>query len=432
MKITEFSRVGTFDGGDRAGLIAHMAAEGFFQKEREANALRERRVLDIARLFADVMQGRQDPSMLRECLNPKHPYILQEVGRLYPSLALTETMSVTDFGEYLTVDVLDRMLYGYYTLAAIPNKALVKTVPLTSFRPVKRLMVDGAVKRFRRAMNPAEPPEERALIPRPPVTYEPDLFQGMMSVNWRAIVNDDYGIFNDMLQRLAASWNLTLWYAITEMYVDANGPHASLYNEANENLIIQANGASTDNPPLDFQGLIDAQTVLGLKRDVDGNPFNLTGTLYLWYGPALAMTAKALLSALRADISVGGGTVNSDGFPSQRLSVNPNYVTGSLTPIEDKLIPVVCTDPAVKHKMWGLTYDPNSQVRPSIEFGMLRGFTTPQLFQRAPNTMRVGGGIDPTLGDFLTMDLDYKAIAIFGGAQVDGRSTVASKGTGEA
>jgi hypothetical protein len=432
MKWEDFARVPGFDGGNAADISAFMASQGFLQTRRAADALRERRVLDVARLFADVMQGRQDPSMLREAMNPQHLYIVQEIGRCYPSLQLSETMSVTDFAEYLTVDVLDRLLYGYYTLAPIPNRALVKEVTLNDFRTVKRLMVNGGVSRFKKALNPAEPPQQRNLTPVPPITYEPELYQGAMSVNWRALINDDYGMFNDMLQRLAASWNLTLWFAITELYVDANGPHASLYNSTFGNLILQANGASVDNPPLDFQGLIDGLTVLGLKRDVDGNPIVQNGTIYLWYGPALAMTAKALLAATLAQISVGGGTTNSDGFPSQRLSVAPAYVTGNITPVEDKLIPVVCTASGVKNSMWGLTYDPRSQARPSIEFGMLRGFTTPQLFQKAPNTMRVGGGIDPMLGDFLTMDLDYKSISIFGGTPVEGRSTVASKGTGQA
>jgi hypothetical protein len=164
--------------------------------------------------------------------------------------------------------------------------------------------------------------------------------------------------------------------------------------------------------------------------DANGVPLVHQGRKYLWYGPGLDTTARALMAALQADISVGGGTTNSDGFPSQRLRVNANYITGGLTPILDKYIPLVCTTSGVKNTMWGITYEPAVQPRPSAVFGMLKGWTTPQVFQKAPNTMRAGGGIDPTLGDFLTMDQDYKAIAIFGGTQVDGHSTVASTGQG--
>jgi hypothetical protein len=103
-----------------------------------------------------------------------------------------------------------------------------------------------------------------------------------------------------------------------------------------------------------------------------------------------------------------------------------------LTPVLDKYIRIVASSAAgnIKDTMWGITYEQAGQPRPAVEFGVLRGFETPQVFQKLPNTQRVGGGVDPRLGDFLTMDTDYKAICVFGGTQVDGRSTVASTGSG--
>lgn len=429
MQIGSVSRVGTYEGQD--AVQAMLAAEGYAVRQRQLTEAHRVRVNNFARLFGDVMAGTQDPFLLREALYPRHTYALQEIQAQYPGVVrLSETMSVTDFGAYLTTDILDRMLYGYWDITGIPNMALVKKVPLRDFRTVKRFTIDGGVTPFEKQGSPAAPPPERALAPNAPITYAPDLYQGMMSINWRAIVNDDLGIFNDLVQRLAASWNLTVWKAITSLYVASTGPHTSLYNSTFGNIINQANGASVNNPPLDFQGLIDADTVLSKMLSPDSQPMIHTGTKYLWYGPALETTAKALLAALSADISVGGGTVNSDGFPSQRLRVSPSYVTGGLVPILDKYIPIVCTTSGVKNTMWGITFDPNVQPRPSIEFGQLRGFESPQVYQKAPNTMRAGGGVDPSLGDFLTMDSDYKAITVFGGTQVDGRSTVASTGQG--
>jgi Mrp family chromosome partitioning ATPase len=68
------------------------------------------------------------------------------------------------------------------------------------------------------------------------------------------------------------------------------------------------------------------------------------------------------------------------------------------------------------------------QARPSLELGFLNGFDTPQLYQKLPNTMRVGGGVDPLLGDFYTMDQEFKGLLVMGGTQGDGRSTVSSTG----
>jgi hypothetical protein len=425
----EFQRVANYEGSD--AFQAMLAREGFALKRQQRTETARLCVTESAKLLGDVLAGREDPILFKEALFPQHDYIVAEIARKCPNLwRVRETMSVTDFAQYLTVDVLDRVLYGRWAVMGVPNKALVKQVSLRDFRTVKRFEIDGAITPFTKSMNPAEPPPQRVLSPVAPISYSPDLYQGYMSVNWRAIVNDDLGIFQDLTGRLADSWNLTVWKAITSLYVDTNGPHASLYTTALKNKIVTANGAASDNPPLSFQGLIDGITVLARQLSPDGQPIVFNGTLYLWYGPSLKTTAEALLSAMRADISVGGGTTNVSGFPSQRLSVATNYITGGMTPIEDKYIPIVCTASGVKNTMWGLTYDPSAQPRPSIEFGVLRGFETPQLYQKLPNTQRAGGGVDPTLGDFWTMDLDYKAIAVFGGTQVDGRSTVASTGAG--
>jgi hypothetical protein len=428
MRFGDFGRVGQYTGSE--GMQAALAAEGFVQRQRQMTEAHKSRVDNFVKLFAAVASGNEDSFLLREAFNPQHQYAVVELNRRYPGVVrLSETMATSDFASYLTVDVLDRMLYGYWNVDQVPNMALVKKATLRDFRNVKRFEIDGGVTPFEKHKS-GVPPAERALTPVDPIQYAPDLYQGMMSINWRAAINDDLGIFNDLIMRLSSSWNLTVWKAITELYVDANGPHASLYNAGFSNLITTAYGAATSNPPLSFQGLIDADTVLSKMLNPDGQPFTHQGTKYLWYGPALETTAKALKAALMADISVGGGTTNSDGFPSQRLRVGTEYVTGGLVPILDKYIPIVCTASGVKNTMWGITYEPSRQPRPSVEFGMLRGFETPQLFQRAPNTMRAGGGIDPSMGDFLTMDQDYKAIAVFGGTQVDGRSTVASTGAG--
>jgi hypothetical protein len=78
--------------------------------------------------------------------------------------------------------------------------------------------------------------------------------------------------------------------------------------------------------------------------------------------------------------------------------------------------------------MWGITINPDSQARPATEVGFLQGFETPQIFQKVPNTMRMGGGVDPMMGDFYSMDQDMKIVGVMGGTNIDGRTTVASFG----
>jgi hypothetical protein len=445
--------IGQASEWSRDAIDARATDGGSFRpSNRNRSASHMRRVVEAGRLMADVIEGRTEPVLLRQAMAPTDDMYVDILRHRYPGIfresdrriGLRETMSYSDYSA-LTVDVLDRVLYGYYTAAPITNMPLVKVHPLRDFRIVARYEMDGAVSPFKRlpadtTLTPhgaGEPPTERAMqqaaleVPGSTqrVTYQPQLYQGLMSVNWRALVNDDLGIFNDQTQRLAISGRRTIYQFITSLYVATTGPNTTLYSSTFRNLVTPTYGASSTNPALSFQGLLDAITVLAKMLDLDGQPITFDGTLYLWHGPTLKTTAMSLMKALQADISVGGGTTNVQGFPSQRLRVE-NWPVQGMVPIEDKYIPLVCTTSGTKDTMWGLTYDPSSQARPSLELGQLRGFETPQLYQKVPNTMRVGGGVDPMMGDFYTMDQNFKGLLVMGGAIIDGRSTVASTGQG--
>lgn len=437
-----------------SAAVVEMVSQGGEYQERERIRTREHRarVLQASRLLVDCMEGKCEPFLWRQFMRPTHSMYVEHLNQDYPGLlrqeriGLRETMSYTDYSA-LTVDILDRMLYGYYSAAPITNMPLVKKHTLRDFRLVARYTMDGATKPFSRMPNDfpsliphgaGEPPTERAMQQAARetqgstqrVTYQPQLYQGAMSVNWRALVNDDLGIFQDMVQRLAISGNRTIYQFITALYSSLTGPNSTLYNSTFGNLVTTTYGASSNNPALSFQGLLDARTVLSKMLDIDGQPITFEGNLYLVVGPALETTATSMSKAMNAYISVGGGTqAGATGFPAQMLNI-PNWPFTGVQVIVDKYLPLITTSAGVKDTQWYLTYEPSAQARPSLELGQLAGFETPQLFQKVPNTMRVGGGVDPMLGDFWTMNQDYKGILVLGGTQIDGRSTVASTGQG--
>jgi len=443
----------------REGLVPGSKFPG--HKWNQKPAAHRRRVIEAGRLWADVMNGRQDPILIKEAMSPSRPWAMAGLKEQYPGLfqgvnpglregiGLRETMSYSDYSA-LTVDILDRLLYGYYTAAPIQTMPLVKKKDLRDFRLVARYFMDGAVRPFTRVPSQVSGQSDTTLVPHgagePPtersmqqaalevlgstqrVTYQPQLYQGLMSVNWRAMVNDDLGIFQDMTQRLAISGRRSISEFITLLYMTANGFNTTLVSSTFANQITTANGASSNNPALSFQGLTDAYTVLHRQKDLDGQPIQFEGQLYLVVCPNLWTTAMSMAKAIQADISVGGGTTNAQGFPSQRLRTDNWPMTGVI-PIEDKWIPVVCSA-AQNTTTWGLVYDPSSQARPMLEMGFLTGFDTPQIYQKVPNTMRVGGGVDPMLGDFYTMDQNFKGLLVMGGTQIDGRSSAWSTGQG--
>jgi hypothetical protein len=64
-----------------------------------------------------------------------------------------------------------------------------------------------------------------------------------------------------------------------------------------------------------------------------------------------------------------------------------------------------------------------------MEIGFLTGHETPELFQKSPNAMRVGGGaVSPEDGDYDTDATEWKIRHVFGGTLMDPKSGVASPG----
>lgn len=446
---TGLQHLGAYQFGE--SMEKQRGLEGFAAARRNASASHKRRVQEAARLYADCLSGREDPQMLKQAMSPTHEVFVQYLAEKYPRLyqsegnvGLRETMSVTDY-QALYVDVLDRMYYGTYNDYPIVNKGLVKIHPLRDFRLVSRYLLDGAVTplsvvpgggdaaapAIQKALS-GPVPQDGATFPTTntaPLQYQPQLYQSMTSVNWRALVNDDLGIFKDLSVRLAIQGNRGISKFITSFYVDANGPNALLYTTAYGNKIVTANGAASNNPTLGVQGLSDALKILAGMKDSSGDPILITGRLKLWFGPSLLVTANNLMNQLSVFLSNEGGGANTEGFPTQFLQVN-NWLIQNMDLVMDPYIPIVCTTSGVKNTMWGLTVDPNSQNRPNTEVGFLNGFEVPQIFTKVPNTMRMGGGVDPQMGDFYSMDQDMKIVTVMGGTQIDGRSTVASNGSG--
>ncbi len=447
--IAEMNASAQYPGRDEAGLgdWAHSQAsvDGFAAANRQANASRQRRVLEAARLYADVIHGRVDPFLLREAIFPKNEFAVAELMRSYPGiygdrggrmLGLRETMSVTDY-QALFVDVLDRMYYGYYNEYPALSKTLCKIHTLRDFRLVSRYLLDGVVQPLTK-MDPAAPPPQKALIgPNPqdgspatttaPIQYQPFLWQAMTSVNWRAFVNDDLGIFKDLANRLAIAATRGIDKYITGLFLSSSGLNSSLYSVGYKNIINIANGASGNNPAFSTQALVDALNVLASMLDSTGDPILITGRIKLFYPPQLQGSVQNAMNALSVYVQNQGGVGNTQGFPVQFLNVTP-WMIQRLDPVILPYAPIVNTTNG--KTCWGLVVDPQAQARPCVEVGFLSGYETPQLYQKLPNTQRMGGGVDAMMGDFYSMDQDMKIVTVFAGTQIDGRSTVASNGTG--
>jgi hypothetical protein len=394
--------------------------DGFSPIGRQRSLAREARIIEGGRLWADAIEGRIDPFFLKQAIQPSN-------GSAW---LFNEAMSTSDFTA-LTADVLDRSLLGYYSNVPIPNEGLAKKTILRDFRNRKLFIENGMTGAFDK-IGEFEVYEQRALTEGTPITYYPDVYAGGAKISWRALINDDLGIFQEIPQRLAIAAARTRHKFITGLYIDKNGPHASLFKAGYSNLITQTYGAVGNNPPLTAAGLADGLTVLKRQLDPDGDPILIPGNLFLVVGPGLWATAKNLMNQLTTEVTILGGDAGAAGsYPKTKVQVN-NWMVGGMTLVEDPYMRVIASSAtgSIADTMWMLFADPSQQMRPALEIGDLQGYGTPQTFTKAPNTQRIGGGLDATMGDFYTMSTEMKTLVAFGGVQIDGRSAVASTGAG--
>ncbi len=347
-------------------------------------------------------------------------------GRV-PSHRLQEAMSTSDF-PYLFGAVIDRALYGAYT-AMLPNYAgFVKQETVRDFRSVERYVVDGAQGQLDLVAEGAGYPADS--VSEAKYTYSVAKYGKRLPFSWETMINDDLDALKDMPQRLALAARRTEAKFVTGLFCTTTGPHGSLYTSGNRNLVTTAYGASANNPPLSIKGLQDAMIVMANQVDADGEPI-MVDAVTLVVPPALEITARNIINATMLDLNMAGGFVaglaNSDGY-QQRLMVE-NWMRGRVSLVVDPYIPLVATS-SNGATSWFLFGNPSTG-RPALVLGKLRGHEAPELFMKSPNATRVGGGTaDPMAGDFDTDSLEYKVRHVFGGARIDGKTTVASNGSG--
>ena len=457
-----------FDSAVQLGAWNHEALaphlRGYMQAHQNATAAHRRRVNEAARLWADVVSGRVEPIFLREAQNPRNPFLVDYLRNAYPGLykvngqilGLRETMAQTDY-QALYADVIDRLYYGYFKAWPIVNKPLVKVVQLRDFRTVKRYMYDNLSTPYTGSDPGAPPPQSALLGPAPQlgatpptsatstaaVTYAPWLFQAGASINWAAFVGDDLGIFKDVPNRLAIKANRGIHKFITGLYACASGPNTtgayvgvpgapnasvSLFETGFNNLLTTANGASSNNARLSIQAIVDCYNILAGQTDSTGDPIMMGGPTNLVYGRFDYGVAKNLANMLENLTQVQGGVpgTSSSANIGQLIRVR-NWAMENLTLIYDPYLSLVASNAPYT---WFMSLDPGSQERPGIEWGALTGFEDPQLFTEIPTTQRMGGGPDPTMGNFWTNNQNLKVLGVMGGIAIDGRSWCGSDGSG--
>lgn len=328
-----------------------------------------------------------------------------------PMHRLAEAMTTSDF-PLLFGDILDRQLLARYRELPAVYRSFVRVRTVRDFRPVKRFAVDGAEGVLDTVAEKAPYPAEG--FSEAVDTYSVQKRGRRIHLSWESLVNDDLDAFRENPDRLARAARRSEQRFATSLYVDANGPHASLYSVPLGNLI-------TDE--LSVLGLQNAMTILAEQVDEDGEPIWIDAVV-LVVPPALEIVAQNILNALQFELRESGGS------DASRVMAR-NWMSGRVQLVVDPYINIVATNSATSP--WFLFAAPESS-RPALEVGFLRGHESPALFAKAPDAVRIGGNGTDIDADFDTDSRQWKVRHVFGGTRLlqtgGARATVASTGAG--
>ena len=362
------------------------------ERSDAAEAKWRRQLIEAANFIRDIKEGRT------------------------PIYRLQEAMTRSDF-PLLFADILDRQMLGAYKETQPTWQAYARRSVVPDFRNVKRFAMDGAEGRLDE-IDETEEYKKRSLQERKD-EFSVRKFGNRLDLSWEAMINDDFDNFLDIPNRLARAARRTEAHFATSLFVDKKGPHASLFKEANNNIVQDSEGKQ---PPLSIEALQTAMTLLSKQVDFDGEPILVD----LVVPPALRVVAENILNATEIRTTVNGGA------EGQELRV-ANWMKNGLRLQVEPWIPHIATTEN-GNSSWFLFGSPTDG-RPALELGFLRGNEEPALYERLPNARRVGGGGGNAMESFEDDTRAWRVRHVLGGTRLTGtggeKSAVASNGSGK-
>jgi len=352
---------------------------------------------------------KEDPRYLRSLAEATKLVADVTTGRA-PMHRLQEAMSTSDF-PLLFGDIIDRSMLGKYNEWPAVWPKFAKRGSVRDFRSKRQFVMDGAEAVLTQVPQGTEYPE--AALTENKYDYAVNKYGRRVPFLWEVFVNDDLDALRDTPNSLAKAARMSEERFGAELFVDSTGPDATFFSAGNNNRI------TTGGAGLSIANLTAAMQKLWAQKDADGNPI-YTGPVRLVVPPALAVTALNIVNATEIRAAAGGGAATGNDAITAT-----NWVGGYVTEVViNPWIPVIDVSANVSTTFY-LFADPGVG-RPAMEMGFLRGHETPELFMKAPNAVRIGGGlVGAEDGSFETDGIDYKVRHVFGGGLLDPKSGLA-------
>ncbi len=352
--------------------------------------------------------------------NPQHIRKLKECANFLRAVKagqvsdwkMQEIMSTADF-PLLFGDILDTRLLNQY--AATPNvwSSYAQRGVVSDFRQSRMIALDGI-------QQPLYPSNRKAELEGVDVDNtltetayytQVEVYERGVSYNWRMLMNRRGEFLSRIPSLLTRAANRTEEKFATDLFSDSTGPDSTFFSAGNANIV-------TSNPAFGISGLKTALNIMYAQVDSGGDPIVIEGVTLI-VPPVLALTADEVVRAITLEI------VPATSAAGTRI-VTPPWVS-RIKPVTNWYGPIIDVS-ANKNTTWYLVANP--QDRPAMEVTFLTGYETPSLWQKAPNSMRLGGSVDPIMGDYDDNSIHQKIMHIIGGTLIDPKMMVASNGSG--
>lgn len=323
-----------------------------------------------------------------------------------------EAITTAELGTYFG-DVIDRVVLARYQQWIPEFRRYVKTGTFSDLTRNNRQVQFGGGDEILGRVGQGGPYPVRGVTPRE-FAWGGYKYGADFRIFWETMLADDLNGLRDLPDVLASAARATEAKFATELFVDANGPHASLFTVGNGNKGTAA---------LSITSLQAGITAMAEMRDpVSGNPL-MNRARYLVVPPSLEITAREIVEsatvtyAATAGAAVPLATANIVSKLGLEVLVNP-------------WIPLIAT---VNPDSWFLFAEPNAgPLGPglaAVEFDTLRGMDRPLLLQERASHQLPGGGADPR-GELNAVDTgSYRVIHCMGGSRLFPQAAYGSDGS---
>jgi hypothetical protein len=363
---------------------------------------------DVRKLFGGdgekPVRGRSNPQYMAK-LAEAAMFVSDVMTGRRPVRQLQEAMSTSDF-PLLFGDVLDRQMLASYRETPSVWRSFCRSKTVPDFRDVKRRYLDGGDGTLPAVAELGE--YTQVTRSEGEYTYAVSKYGAAFDLSWETLINDDLDQLRDQPVRFGRAARRSEDKFATSLIAGASGPDATLFSLAHDNL---------ETAALSVAGLTTLLSAFTGQTDAGGEPILSADRLTLMIPPALEVTALNIANALTLRYE-GDGTV-LDTFETA------NWLKNRISVVVNPYLPIV--DTTHGDTAYYLFADPNMD-RGVVEMGFLRGHEEPEIFMKAPDAQRVGGGLDAMAGDFYHDAILYKVRHVMGGGLLDYKGAAASHG----